>query len=77
MVGTIFAKLARPKKRAETILFSRHAIVCSRDGGLNLLFRVANLRQSHLIESHVRYDFNIKGPCQPFFNNKRYLFIEL
>ena len=54
MVGTIFAKLARPKKRAETLLFSKNAVVCSRDGVLNLLFRVANLRPSHLIESHVR-----------------------
>ena len=54
MVGTIFAKLARPKKRLETLLFSRNAVVCNRDGVLTLLFRVANLRPSHLIEAHVR-----------------------
>ena len=34
--------------------FSRNAVVCSRDGVLTLLFRVANLRPSHLIEAHVR-----------------------
>ena len=34
--------------------FSRNAVVCSRDGVLALLFRVANLRPSHLIEAHVR-----------------------
>ncbi len=54
MVGTIFAKLARPKRRSETLLFSRNAVVCNRDGVLNLLFRIANLRPSHLIEAHVR-----------------------
>ena len=55
MVGTIFAKMSRPKKRAETMLFSNNAIICYRDGVLSLLFRVANLRSSHLIETHVRY----------------------
>ena len=54
MIGTIFAKLARPKKRSETLLFSRNAVVCNRDGKLTLLFRVANLRPSHLVEAHVR-----------------------
>ena len=34
--------------------FSRNAVVCSRDGVLTLLFRLANLRPSHLIEAHVR-----------------------
>ena len=29
-------------------------MVCSRDGVLTLLFRLANLRPSHLIEAHVR-----------------------
>lgn len=53
MVGTIFAKLARPKKRMETLLFSKNAVVCNRDGVLTFLFRVANLRPSHLIEAHV------------------------
>lgn len=53
MVGTIFAKLARPKRRADTLLFSKNAVVCNRDGVLTFLFRVANLRPSHLIEAHV------------------------
>lgn len=32
MVGIVFAKLSRPKKRAQTLLFSRNAIICHRDG---------------------------------------------
>ena len=38
----------------ETLLFSRNAVICNRDGILTLLFRVANLRPSHVIEAHVR-----------------------
>ena len=54
MVGTIFAKLARPKRRTDTILFSKNAVVCRRDGELCICFRVANMRTSHLVEAHVR-----------------------
>jgi potassium inwardly-rectifying channel subfamily J, other len=32
MVGIVFAKLSRPKKRAQTLLFSRNAVICHRDG---------------------------------------------
>ncbi len=54
MVGTIFAKLSRPKRRAETLLFSRNAVVLRRDGHLCLCVRMANMRSSHLVECHVR-----------------------
>lgn len=54
MAGVVFAKLARAKCRASTVVFSRHAVVTSRNGGLFLLFRVGNIRASHLLEAHVR-----------------------
>ena len=54
MVGTIFAKLSRPKKRAQTLMFTKNAVVCQRDGKLCLVFRVGNMRYSHLVEAHVR-----------------------
>ena len=54
MVGTVFAKLTRPKKRAETLMFSKNAVVCQRDGYLCLCFRVGNMRSSHLVETHTR-----------------------
>uniref|UniRef100_A0A914UXD9 Uncharacterized protein n=1 Tax=Plectus sambesii TaxID=2011161 RepID=A0A914UXD9_9BILA len=54
MVGLVFAKMARPKKRAETLIFSRHAVVALRDGQLCLLFRVGDMRNTHLVEAHVR-----------------------
>ncbi|KAM6424245.1 ATP-sensitive inward rectifier potassium channel 12 isoform 1-T5 [Liasis olivaceus] len=54
MIGAIMAKMARPKKRAETLLFSHHAVVAMRDGKLCLMWRVGNLRKSHIVEAHVR-----------------------
>ncbi|KAJ0058481.1 hypothetical protein NL108_016089 [Boleophthalmus pectinirostris] len=54
MIGAIMAKMARPKKRAETLLFSQNAVIAMRDGKLCLMFRVANLRKSHIVEAHVR-----------------------
>ncbi|XP_051994355.1 ATP-sensitive inward rectifier potassium channel 12-like [Xyrauchen texanus] len=54
MIGAIMAKMARPKKRAETILFSHNAVIAMRDGKLCLMWRVGNLRKSHIVEAHVR-----------------------
>lgn len=54
MVGIVFAKLARPIKRAQTLLFSRNAVICHRDGIPCLMFRVGDMRKSHIIEAHVR-----------------------
>jgi len=54
MVGIIFSKLSRPKKRSQTLMFSKNAVVCQRDGSNCLLFRVGNMRHSTLVEAHVR-----------------------
>lgn len=54
MVGIVFAKLSRPKKRTQTLLFSRNAVICHRDGVPCLMFRVGDMRKSHIIEAHVR-----------------------
>ena len=54
MLGLIFAKLARPKKRVATLKFSRHACIAKRNGKLCLMFRVGNIRNTSLFEAHVR-----------------------
>ncbi|XP_018903160.1 ATP-sensitive inward rectifier potassium channel 12 isoform X2 [Bemisia tabaci] len=55
MVGIIFAKMARPKQRTETLLFSRTAVICQRDGQLCLMFRAGDMRdKSHLIATSIR-----------------------
>ncbi|KAM4583907.1 ATP-sensitive inward rectifier potassium channel 12-like [Odontesthes bonariensis] len=54
MIGTIMAKMVRPKKRAQTLLFSHHAVIALRDGKLCLMWRMGNMRKSHIVEAHVR-----------------------
>ncbi|KAM9346547.1 ATP-sensitive inward rectifier potassium channel 12 [Symphorus nematophorus] len=54
MIGTIMAKMARPKKRNQTLVFSKNAVIAMRDGKLCLMWRVGNLRKSHIVEAHVR-----------------------
>ncbi|XP_043915636.1 ATP-sensitive inward rectifier potassium channel 10 [Protopterus annectens] len=53
ITGTFLAKIARPKKRAETVKFSHNAVVAHRDGKLCLMIRVANMRKSLLIGCQV------------------------
>ncbi|TNM97198.1 hypothetical protein fugu_015354 [Takifugu bimaculatus] len=54
IIGAVMAKMAKPKKRNETLVFSYYATVAMRDGKLCLMWRVGNLRKSHLVEAHVR-----------------------
>lgn len=53
-VGIVFAKMTRPKQRTQTLLFSRNAVICQRDGELCLMFRVGDMRKSHIIGATVR-----------------------
>ncbi|XP_010183212.1 PREDICTED: ATP-sensitive inward rectifier potassium channel 10 [Mesitornis unicolor] len=53
ITGTFLAKIARPKKRAETIKFSQQAVVAQHDGKTCLMIRVANMRKSLLIGCQV------------------------
>ena len=54
LLGLVFAKLARPTKRSNTIIFSENAVISKRDGKYCLMFQVADLRKRQLPESHVR-----------------------
>ncbi|XP_049530511.1 G protein-activated inward rectifier potassium channel 3-like isoform X1 [Anopheles darlingi] len=54
MVGFVFAKMTRPKHRTQTLLFSKHAVICQRDGELCLMFRVGDMRKSHIIGANIR-----------------------
>ncbi|CAL1542771.1 unnamed protein product [Lymnaea stagnalis] len=53
LLGFIFVKIARPKHRRHTLIFSRNACLCKEDNQLNLQIRIGDLRNSHLIDSHV------------------------
>ncbi|XP_013099230.1 G protein-activated inward rectifier potassium channel 3 isoform X4 [Stomoxys calcitrans] len=54
MAGIVFAKMTRAKQRAQTLLFSKNAVICQRDGILSLMFRVGDMRKSHIIGAGVR-----------------------
>ncbi|KTF94736.1 hypothetical protein cypCar_00016891 [Cyprinus carpio] len=54
IIGAVMAKMAKPKKRNETLVFSHYATIAMRDDKLCLMWRVGNLRKSHLVEAHVR-----------------------
>lgn len=75
MVGVVFAKLSRPKKRTQTLLFSRNAVISHRDGVPCLMFRVGDMRKSHIIEAHVRaqlikHKVTKEGENLPFFQTE-------
>uniref|UniRef100_A0A2C9LU16 Inward rectifier potassium channel C-terminal domain-containing protein n=1 Tax=Biomphalaria glabrata TaxID=6526 RepID=A0A2C9LU16_BIOGL len=53
LLGFIFVKIARPKHRRHTIMFSRNACICLEDQQLTLQLRVGDIRNSHLIDCHV------------------------
>ncbi len=47
MAGVVFAKLAKPKHRSETVMLS--AVICKRDDEYCLVFRVGDMRTSQLV----------------------------
>ncbi|XP_005989889.1 G protein-activated inward rectifier potassium channel 4 [Latimeria chalumnae] len=54
MVGCMFVKISQPKNRAETLMFSHKAVISLRDDKLCLMFRVGDLRNSHIVEASIR-----------------------
>ncbi|XP_061072530.1 G protein-activated inward rectifier potassium channel 3-like [Conger conger] len=54
MMGCVFVKISRPQKRAQTLVFSERCVVSARDGRLCLMFRVGDLRESHMVEAKIR-----------------------
>lgn len=58
MVGIVFAKMARPKHRSQTLMFSKNAVICQRDGQLCFMFRVGDMRKkSQLIGATISTRF--------------------
>ncbi|NWI35020.1 KCNJ5 protein, partial [Sula dactylatra] len=54
MVGCMFVKISRPKKRAQTLIFSKNCVISRRDEQLCLMFRVGDLRDSHMVDAKIR-----------------------
>lgn len=54
LIGCMFIKMSQPKKRAETLMFSQDSVISQRDGKLCLMFRIGNLRNSHMVSAQIR-----------------------
>ncbi|XP_030627185.1 ATP-sensitive inward rectifier potassium channel 8 [Chanos chanos] len=54
MLGCIFMKTAQSHRRAETLIFSRHAVIAVRNNHLCFMIRVGDLRKSMIIGATVR-----------------------
>lgn len=54
MVGCMFVKISRPQQRAQTLIFSKHCVICERDKKLCMLFRIGDLRESHMVDAKIR-----------------------
>ncbi|XP_069754504.1 ATP-sensitive inward rectifier potassium channel 11-like [Narcine bancroftii] len=54
MLGCIFMKTSQAHHRAETLIFSKVAVISPRDGRLCLMFRVGDLRKSMIIGASIR-----------------------
>lgn len=75
IVGMVFAKLTRPAKRSQTIMFSKYATVCLREGKMCLTFRVGDARsKSHIIGATIRASLvsqkiTEEGEIIPFYHH--------
>ncbi|KAI1903970.1 hypothetical protein AGOR_G00000880 [Albula goreensis] len=54
MLGCIFMKTAQANRRAETLIFSKHAVIAVRNGKLCFMIRIGDLRKSMIISATVR-----------------------
>ncbi|KAG9461361.1 hypothetical protein GDO78_017118 [Eleutherodactylus coqui] len=64
MLGCIFMKTAQANRRAETLIFSKHAVIAPRNGKLCFMFRVGDLRKSMIISATIRMQV-VKKSCSP------------
>jgi inward rectifier potassium channel len=51
VTGLIFSKFARPTAR---VMWSRHIVFIERDGGRQLMFRMANERNNQIVDAQLR-----------------------
>ncbi|XP_064191738.1 potassium inwardly rectifying channel subfamily J member 11, like [Anguilla rostrata] len=54
MLGCVFMKTAQANRRAETLIFSRSAVIAPRNGRPTFMFRVGDLRKSMIISATVQ-----------------------
>ncbi|KAG8125744.1 hypothetical protein E2320_020917 [Naja naja] len=64
MLGCIFMKTSQAHHRAETLIFSKHAVIALRGGKLCFMLRVGDLRKSMIISATIRMQVVKKSTSQ-------------
>ena len=67
MLGLIFAKITRPRNRRKTVVFSHEAVIYEEGGQQYFEVRIGDLRQSQIVEAHVRlqlYWYELVDPIE-------------
>lgn len=54
VVGIMFARISHPHYRGKSIYIGDRAIIARRDGALKLMFRIADVRATQVVEPHVK-----------------------
>lgn len=54
IVGIVYAKMIRPSQYSCDMKFSKRAVICKRNSKLCLVFRVCDLRMSHVIDTKIQ-----------------------
>ncbi|XP_046889797.1 potassium inwardly rectifying channel subfamily J member 11, like [Hypomesus transpacificus] len=54
MLGCVFMKTAQANRRAETLIFSKNAVIAPRNGRPTFMFRVGDLRKSMIISATIQ-----------------------
>uniref|UniRef100_A0A1D2A1X4 Uncharacterized protein n=1 Tax=Auxenochlorella protothecoides TaxID=3075 RepID=A0A1D2A1X4_AUXPR len=54
VVGIMFARISHPHYRGRSIYMSDRASIARRDGTLKLMFRIADIRRTQVVEPHVK-----------------------
>ena len=54
VLGIVFAKISHPHQRSRSIFISNKAVVARRDGILKFMFRVADIRNTQVVEPKVK-----------------------
>lgn len=52
-IGIIFARISRPAQRGRSIFISDKAVISRRDGILKLMFRVADVRSTQVVDPKI------------------------
>lgn len=53
-IGVLFARISHPQQRARSIFMSETAVIARRDGILKLMFRIADIKTTQVVEPNVR-----------------------